>query len=162
MKVLIIDDCMYSGDRVMYEIDSMAHNLSGTGVMEKVTFYVVAPFVSRYSVDNINELCNLVEVKCSIIYSELLDSMDFLIDLSKYYSNPERDLYDKFGIERIKVPPAFFDHKVAGDMSTFSTIYLDGRIPGNASYGTILNKVPDRSYMTVVKDMLERSEMAFD
>ena len=46
-----------------------------------------------------------------------------MMDHKKYYpENAEDLLYQKFGIEILNMPAVYFDHKVVGTMSTFSTI----------------------------------------
>jgi hypothetical protein len=42
------------------------------------------------------------------------------------------------------MPGVYFDHKVAGEFSTFSSVYLQGKSPNGYSYGSLFKVNPSR------------------
>ena len=68
-----------------------------------------------------------------------------LINIYKYYPENHLDiLYHRFGIEIFNIPLIYFDHKVAAINSTFSTIYLKGKVPDGKEYGPLFKMNPSR------------------
>lgn len=42
------------------------------------------------------------------------------------------------------MPPIYFDHKIAGPLSTFSSVYSRGKLPDGISFGSLFIINPSR------------------
>lgn len=102
------------------------------------------PFITPDGTQAVLSFCKERQTQCTMYGIYYLPGLIRLIDIKKYYpENAEDILYQKFGIEKLNMPVVYFDHKVA-TMSTFSTIYLKGRIPNNGVYGSLFKVNPSR------------------
>jgi len=150
-NILIIDDAIYSGNNTIAKIDDFTYelaeslNLEDDEVGKYFNFHIMIPFITPGGTRSVRSFCKERQTQCTIYGVYYLLGLTSLIDVKKYYpENAEDILYQKFGIEILNLPPVYFDHKVAGPMSTFSTIYLEGRIPDDGSYGSLFKVNPSR------------------
>lgn len=153
-EILIIDDAIYSGNNMLGSMDGFTYNLSLTTRREQCEigkhfhFHVVVPFVSKGGKSLIEKVCEELNTQCSMYGRKYVSDLPDVIDLKKYYSAEMKRMRDtlreKFGIEVIVVPPLYFGHKVAGTMSTFSSIYQQGLLPDGTKYGSLFKVDPSR------------------
>lgn len=158
-NILIIDDAIYTGNNTMGKIDGFTYflaeslNMSQNEVGKYFKFHIVIPFITRFGTEATLSLCKNNNTQCIIhgIYylPEILSLMNIKkyypqIDINKYRLDEYDILYQKFGIEFLNMPAVYFDHKVASMISTFSTIYLEGRIPEDGNYGPLFKVNPSR------------------
>ncbi len=101
-------------------------------------FHIVIPFMSVEGAKFITDECKYLNTQCNLYKDYDMLSLKNLVDLPKYYpENIEEILRDKFEISLkldlplVDMPAIYFDHKVAAPESTFSSIYLQGKIPNS-------------------------------
>lgn len=136
-NILLIDDCIYSGHHLTGVTDNFTYSKP---LVNNIIFHIMAPFACDSGKNCILGFNNYIKAKVIIYNVRDLPKLSTLIDLTKYYSNAYDILYKKFGFEILELPLVYFDHKVAGVMSTYSTIYLEGRRPGQGNYGSLLKE----------------------
>jgi hypothetical protein len=141
-NILILDDAIYTGTNTFNKIDIPTFNvLNKIGAETKnidiiFYFYIVIPFVSNVGYKFILDECNIRGVKCKFYNIVNIPSLGELVDINKYYpEDSEQILRDKFSISLkldlpiSDMPAIYFDHKVAAPESTFSSVYLRGKLP---------------------------------
>jgi len=150
-NILIIDDAIYSGNNTISKIDNFIYqlasslNLNSRDIGTYFKFHIVIPFITLKGVKNIHSYCSRFNTHCYFYSVLTLPLLPDLINLKDYYPiDTDNILYHKFGIEQIALPPVYFDHKVAGPFSTFSTIYFDGRLPNGSLFGFLFKVKPSR------------------
>jgi hypothetical protein len=150
VHVLTIDDAIYSGNNTLGKIDSLTFDMSEKlglrqrAVTQQLLFDIVVPYVNPSGIEGINHFCEELGVSCMIHSTYQVPSLNKLMNVEKYYPIDGDAPYDKFKIESTALPPLYFDHKVAGSSSTYSTIYLDGVIPEDGEFGPLLKRLPSR------------------
>ena len=142
-NIVIIDDAIYTGNNVLGMIDNFSYFLSKKqGISQKdicsnIKLHMVIPYVNPFGVESINNFLKDFGIVgytyCHYIVNGLLD----LIDV-------DDGMVCKFGIDIPEMSAIYFDHKVAGTMSTFPMIYLDGLIPGKGTFGSLFKVNPSR------------------
>lgn len=144
IDILIIDDAAYSGINLTAQIDeftwSSAERMgeSRKEIVKRVKYHVVVPYASKRLAPTLASVVG----QSFTIYS--VHKLPLLTELMNTSHLDEWELYRRFGIEMINLPPVYFDHKVAGSMSTFYTIYLDGTVPDSSPSGHLLRSLPSR------------------
>ena len=134
--VLMIDDAMYSGHHAMHALDMISFSNHKNTSFE---FHAVIPYTSKMAKEQlINDV--MTQAKKVVVHSRV--EMDVIEVPEELALNPEY----MFGI--LHLTPLYFDHKVAGSCSTFTSIYLFG-IP---SFGMILPIKPDTDIKQRVYD----------
>lgn len=141
-NILIIDDCIYTGNNILSAIDETTY----TNKNIKINFYLVVPFVSVGGFEAISSFkmkTQLFSVKFFLIKKmEHFFSKHNRLDNSPDSRNLEQFL-ERFKLEFSMQVPIYFDHKVANNFSTFESIYLEGIIPGQEDYGLLISYLPD-------------------
>lgn len=125
------------------------------------TFHIVIPFIT-HEAHNLITQSFAQRFQSQIIFHSIsvLPDLKGLVDVKQYYPEwSENDPYDtnlnnvlrqRFGVSEgwetsiSKMPAVYFDHKVAANMSTFSSIYLDGRLPDGRNTGSLFKVDPSR------------------
>lgn len=155
IDILIIDDAIYSGCNIMANVDTLTWDLSHSlnltqrHVGNKFKFHIVTPYASVGGKHSIYEFSQVINVEIIHYIIENLKGCHSLVPIEKYYSTVfDTILYDKFGIENSNLPLIYFDHKVAGCCSTYSTIYMERRLPDGSSGDHLFKNEPSRSIVT--------------
>jgi hypothetical protein len=157
-NILIIDDALYTGTNTYNKIDSLIFTLAqalyinnNTDAGKYFRFHLMIPFISTEGTKFINDECHFRHTQCNLYGIYYLPALKELLDILKYYpQNSEQILRDKFEIlvkldlPIADMPAVYFDHKVAAPESTFSTIYLEGKIPNDGYYGPLFKVNPSR------------------
>lgn len=145
--VVIIDDAIYSGCHMAGLLDELA--------TADCTFHLIIPFVTNEGLATVKSACpgELISY-----HQELMISLwDILAteapDLFHVY---EDVLMHRWGMEA-KPVPCYFDHKVAGEFSSFYQIYCQGQVPGGQNFGTLLTAEPDRSLIQLLANLVNKS-----
>jgi hypothetical protein len=150
-NVLIIDDAVYTGTNVFGRIDEISYNNKGV----EFNFHLVIPYLNRDGAKFLLDECKLKKVNCYFHSSYYIYPP---LDFYKYYTNPNKELRERFGVSlKFDLPvenmiALYFDHKVAAPESTFSSIYLHGRLPDGSSYGSLFKKNPSRHEIQRIAD----------
>ena len=163
VTVVIFDDMLYTGQRIMelierflYCQDLITGHASTAKFHEKaplVSFKVVCP-LSTDGVDFDSFMTGLVPhcpsaeklPQIQLLLEVEMKTLEQLIDISKYYDK-EGDLV-KLLIFSLGLPLVIFDHKVAGNCSTYSQIYLEG----------ITSEVPPEDMQRYAYSMIDMKE----
>lgn len=145
-NVVIFDDAIYSGQHTMGTIDELTFNLPNSRLLK---FHLIIPYVTVSGVKSIYSM----GIKMQLYAQSKLPNLSDLMDIGKYYSDAY--LY-KFGIEIPNLPPIYFDHKVAGPFSTYSPIYLEGKIPGDGNYGSLFKSNPSREKIEELAELFRQ------
>jgi hypothetical protein len=166
-NILIVDDVIYSGNNTLAKIDNFIYRLAQSlsikqsEVGKYFKFHITIPFITSGGYNSVLKFCKNRNIVCTIYGIHYLSELTLLMDIESYYkhelsTNPPKLqnigdlLYYKFGIECIDMPPIYLDHKVAGAMSTFNTIYDKGRLPPRDNsvhatlYGSLFKNNPSR------------------
>jgi hypothetical protein len=167
-NILIIDDAFYTGTNTYNKIDNLIFTLSEVLNIDNnneagkyFNFHLVIPFMSTEGKKFLTDECNFRHTQCNFYGIHYLPVLKELLDISKYYpENSEQILRDRFEISlKLELPIAdmpaiYFDHKVAAPESTFSSIYLQGKIPNidlaqlyeykDGNYGSLFKVNPSR------------------
>lgn len=139
--VLIIDDALYGGHNTMSKVDSVSYqSISMHSQESPLYFHVVIPFVSSMGKEMLQSGIFVgpeqhIQVMC---YEQEVIPSFAAID-----SSYTEELAEIFGLEGSSQMAVYFDHKVANDFATFSTIYLQGVVPGQPAFGPVLTVLPD-------------------
>lgn len=160
-NILIVDDAIYSGNNTLAKIDVFLYKYVATSpnhlsyqdengefIGRHFKFHILIPYISTFGTQAILEFCRELHTQCTIYGIYSLPILPSLIQIPL-----TGGLYRKFGIELINLPAIYFDHKVAGSMSTFSTIYLEGKYPGG-EYGPLLKALPSREKIHQLEALL--------
>lgn len=156
-NVVIIDDAIYTGTNTFGKIDEFVYSSSQ---MTNVGyhFHIIVPFVSVEGEKFILDECRARGVQCTFYAVERLPGLSALIN--KYYArDSEEILRQRFGISLkldlpiANMPAIYFDHKVAAPESTFSSIYLEGRLPDGSYFGSLFKVNPSRDKIEQLKMM---------
>lgn len=158
IDVVIIDDALYSGINITAEVDDFTYelslklNISQKELGKKFRFHFIIPFVTSGGVKTLFGLCKYINADYRLYNKYEMKTITDLIEVNKYYpENASDELYKRFGVEIFDLPPIYFDHKVAGPFSTYSTIYLEGIIPNNKFYGSLFKINPSREKIEQLK-----------
>ena len=147
--ILIIDDCMYTGSQTYT-------NLVPIHFKEYQQIHCVVPFYSEVAVQL---LMNMVDEKNKHL-ALYVHGSDVIIPLkqlpffkkSNLIDNLDRKLFIDFNAY-----PIYFDHKVAGEFSSFPSIYLDGAYVDKDGtsrlFGPLLTTTPTREMIEYVADI---------
>lgn len=160
INILIVDDCIYTGQHTIGTIDDFTSNLvlkkypsykepydipnfrsEQENIIKKINFHFVIPYVSQYGRKSIQDAFGIVN---SFYPRSVLRSLNWNEIVNTYDEGKIGIFVMKFQIENMDVPAIYFDHKVADSFSTFSTIYLQGIIPPNDYYGSLFRENPSR------------------
>jgi hypothetical protein len=143
-NILIIDDCVYSGNNTLATIDEMTYNNQN----KHINFHLVVPYVSVWGNDAITSFKSPNALFSINMYNTK--------EIINFFARRENEKYEKmerrFKLELLSQVPIYFDHKVANNFSTFEPIYLHGIIPDQKSFGILINYLPD----TDVKERIYR------
>lgn len=143
-NILILDDSVYSGINVISLIDEFTYNrqLNRPRAYNHLHFHLLVPFATQTGLDQLKGFLDAKGYSLSTYETYSLP----LLPSKRYYSDDEsKDFelkYTRFGIEMETMPTVYFDHKVAGPMSTYYTIYIEGRVPESRDYGSLLKAQP--------------------
>jgi hypothetical protein len=127
--LLILDDCAYSGSQISGTVAELDAN------DKMLNIIVFIPFISNASIKVINDAIKGNESlqKCKFSYLKYAYKIK---PLSDYMTAAELSTILKYDISNpraaveIKKYPIYFDHKLADDVSTFTTIY-NGFVPND-------------------------------
>lgn len=152
--IVIIDDALYTYnkiDDVIYTFSKISGMDNDTESGKHFHFHLLIPYVSRAGKKFIMDECHYRNTRLSFNDIHCMASLGDLIDISSYYPiEPEQTLRDRFDVSLnldlpiADMPAIYFDHKVAAPESTFSSIYLEGKIPGDGYYGSLFRENPFR------------------
>ena len=168
LNIVIIDDASYTGINTFAKLDEISSTFAEKVELDdyldclresnkNITYHVVIPFISKLSEDFLMGEFNSMGIRSIIYKIKSVPRLRELIDVGRYYhGEPEKVseiLRDRFGVARdydeqyplVDMPMIYFDHKVASDMSTFSSIYLEGRLPNGSKYGSLFRTKPSRA-----------------
>lgn len=184
IDILIIDDAIYSGNNMLSKIDYLSYNLSKSlnktqrMIGENLKFHIVVPYISVLGEKSIINFCKELNITYEIYTTNHIPTLDTIIDINKFYpdktKNIDEFLYEKLMFELITIPAIYFDHKVAGPMSTFSTIYIDGILPNNSDtsveqkeitipnrkkYGHLFKILPSRAKIQELIDLYKNYQI---
>lgn len=137
VELIMIDDCIYSGHRIMGLIDEFTYKVKNT---HRFHFHVITPFSCDTGIENINTLISYSNCKISIHTKGFIKNLINTIDLIKF---PIPSIFEKI-FQSSLFPLIYFDHKVAGISSTYPQIYIEGILPNGDKMGTILRNLPSR------------------
>ena len=169
-NILIIDDAIYSGVNTVSTIDNFTYDLANaenktvSQIGEYFTFHLVIPFYTENGMEkNIKPFCKLYNINIEFYGIYEVPTLLKLIDIHKYYGDDvDSVLSNKFGIQLVDMPPIYFDHKVAGYMSTYSSIYLLGKIPNSSSdFGHLFKVRPSREKIEELSDLYEKNRYSY-
>lgn len=154
-NILIVDDAIYSGNNTLAKIDMFLNKYRPVSTLNTVgsagkhfKFHILIPYISTFGTQSILDFCRELPTECTIYGIYYLPALPSIIRIPFNHDQ----LYQGFGIELIDLPAIYFDHKVAGPMSTFSTIYLEGKYPGG-EYGSLLKVLPSREKIHQLEDL---------
>lgn len=165
-NVLIIDDALYTGINTFNKIDSLVYNLAKSlniNVREAgkyFHFHLVIPYVSTDGSKYIADECSYLNSRCTMYAVDYIPGLNELIDLRKYYPSDELlkerfKIAEGYDLDPGNLPPIYFDHKVAGPMSTFSSIYLFGVVPDDGNFGSLFKVDPSRMKVVQLQQLYE-------
>ena len=145
-NILFIDDAIYSGQNTINKINAITFNgavinkeINFMEIGKYLKFHVVTPFITTYGTNVILNVCKERNTQCIIYGIYQLPTLPNLMNINKYYSGNNKSLLsERFNIFSIDMPAVYFDHKVAGPVSTFVNIYINGRLPNGTSFGSLL------------------------
>lgn len=159
-RLLILDDAIYSGHHIIGTIDELTYKLAGewnisqSEVAAHFKVDVVTPFINMNGASEMNRFATGMNISITIYSVYQLLPLSAYINLQDYY--PDEYLFtQKFGSDILDSPPVYFDHKVAGYMSTFPGIYLEGRVPDKTNLGPLLKELPSRQKIEELASMVE-------
>lgn len=142
-NIVIIDDAIYTGNNVLSMIDEFSYFLSEKqgrpqkDICSNIKLHMVIPFINYSGLESINHFLKEFGIIGYTYSNNIIDGLSDLIDVSD-------NMVDRFGIDIPEMSAIYFDHKVAGSMSTFSMIYLDGLVPGKERFGSLFKVNPSR------------------
>lgn len=152
---LIIDDCIYTGSNIygtIEEIVAAKPNLA----KEPVMFHVCVGFCQRAGKRLIESVSENVYIYYSQIIPNNVAGNIFANIFGKEAHEMENYLSHLLLISKGAVP-IYFDHKVAGEFSSFPSIYLDGiYLDDNLEihrFGNLTYELPSRHKITEVADI---------
>lgn len=135
-NIIIIDDCVYTGNNVLSVIDAMSYNNKGI----KINFYIIIPFISVFGLDAIRKFKEDIDKN---EHDQILTLNIYkAIDLNQGPHLTEKQ-QDKFKLANDHHIPIFFDHDLGNEFATYSTIYKE-----------ILNYLPDKSWKEKIQLLL--------
>lgn len=142
VNIVMIDDCMFSGNNVTGFIDNLTFNAEQTlntsqkELLGKTNYYLVVPYQSKH-----NSIDHFKGIRCVVkIYHQIIKP------ISEYYYCGQlelNDLLQKFECECDNYP-FYTDIKVSNNFGSFPSIYLEGKIPNKGNFGSILKKNPSK------------------
>lgn len=126
VEMLLIDDALYSGCNMASVIDNVVYNSSMVSnkklseINSQIHWSVVVSHTALTAEQTVGKYN-------TTIYKEIIvkDYGDLFIK----YKLSDLEMAEKFDIQSLSIPALYFDHKVAENMSTFTSIYLRGIIP---------------------------------
>lgn len=152
-NILVIDDAIYSGARMVEMFENITQ---GNRQKSKFfNFHLVVPFITQRGTDYILGVCKNLGASATVFGIYYLPSLESIINIESFYP-PQPSLYEdyeeyivdvilsRFGIPGLDMPAVYFDHKAAGEFSTFSSVYLQGRLPDGTSFGPLFKVNPSR------------------
>lgn len=139
--VLIIDDALYGGNNTMSKVDSVSYqSISMHSPESPLYFHVVIPFVSSMGKERLQSGIFVgPEQHIRVICYE----QEVIPSFASIDPSYTEDVAETFGLEGSSQMAVYFDHKVANQFATFSTIYLQGIVPGKSAFGPVLSVLPD-------------------
>ncbi len=136
------DDAIYSGIHLSYIIDMFTYDYKNKfNSTLKNKFILLAPYAAEIGIDAIVHNTQHINIIVEIIYGNLLQDISFIID-----DYDEKYMYDHFYVEGIPTG-IYFDHKIAGEFSSFPFIYKE-----------IVKKQPSRYKIEELKNMINSSD----
>ncbi len=160
--VLLIDDCIYSGDQMSSAIESMNNTYK-----KNVNMVLFVPFMSAKGLQSIKIAFkrNSVLRNCQFIISDYEEikplkdlgfSMQDGISLFKYYSTSDHNI-DVQAHNELEKYNIYFDHKVGDYMSSFPAIF-SGLVPNenNQIYIRALWQIKYNYYDTDKESLLKK------
>jgi hypothetical protein len=133
---VIIDDASYTGTNLEAMIDTLTYNNI------HLTVHVLVPYMSRFMHQALSQTYNVR------FYEPYL--MLYMHEyLAEHNLAPFSDeIYKRFQAEGVldlhNQLPLYFDHTVASKDSSYPTIYLEGIVPDNINYGSLIKYAPDQ------------------
>ena len=118
-------------------------------VTKSINFYVMIPYAYKAGINTI--LTNTKGVNVSLYIGEIIEpiKINTTEEILKWLDNISVVVYED-GTTRC----LYFQHKVAINMSTLYSVYVEGKIDKTDKYGTILNNIPDRAQIKNLEDFL--------
>lgn len=159
--ILIIDDAIYSGHNILFQIDTLTYNIAEkVGAKQNeigryVHFHLIVPYVSLEGEQEISQFCRDMNIGLSIYSRYDLNGLNKIINIEVLGPEIKDQLYNLFGIEWTNAPALYFDHKVAGPQSSYPTIYLEGRLPDGSQFGPLLKSLPSRYKIEELEQLYE-------
>lgn len=136
-RVVVIDDAIYSGIYASSILDNICYDNKGVDI----TFHLVVPYQTFNGLTTVRHTVDMYPGVKLISHPGVIPIRRFV---EKHPECTEQMLNsERFGLELASQVGLYFDHKVANEFSTFSSIYLNGRIPGQADFGSLLELPPD-------------------
>lgn len=156
-NILIIDDAIYTGINTFNKIDNVTYKLGKTlGISHReagkfIKFHFVIPFMSNEGSKFIIDNCIYLNCGYNMYGIYYLPGLKDLMNIKDYYAGDyEKILRERFSISIDfdtaigDMPAVYFDHKVAAPESTFSSIYLWGKLPNSRAFGSLFKNNPSR------------------
>lgn len=152
INILIIDDAIYSGQNTINKIEAIIFaaalanpKIGFMNAGKYFKFHIVTPYTTKSGGDKLIKIFNQFKSDYVLYETNDLPLLPELVDIKKYYPiNTEKTLQTRFDIWSPNMPPIYFDHKVAGPLSTFSSIYSRGKLPDGSSFGSLFTVNPSR------------------
>lgn len=136
---------MYSGEHMIGLLDRLTLK-NGNSMGNKIEIYT--PICTRGS-------CILVGANCSMFGLDIkINTIIKLKSLEDTIIESRRKINAKH--YREDLPMIIFDHKVAGEFSTYPQIYLDGYINKDKSFGSLLTNNPSRHKIDELEELYKQ------
>jgi hypothetical protein len=163
--VLVVDDCIYSGCHICDLFDGLTYRPSperdaaeltlamfdcGKGrdqIAKRIIACSVTALYSEAGKANIISSLERIGMRYHLFSDVCMPAIRIPFDADDVAPELHR-LVDEMEFGWDLLYPVYFSHKVAGECSSFPTVYLEGRIPGRAPFGCLLREEPDRSPIT--------------
>lgn len=157
LNLVVIDDAIYSGCHICSLFDQLTYNMETDkhlpfNIKRNIKPWLVVPVHCQFGVSGIEESLKSMDIpqRPSLHSAIRVDPIEIPYDKYKYGSKEYKVIVDGFEFGGDQLCPIYFDHKVAGDCSSFPTVYLKGRhVTGSklsrCDFGTLLKALPDRT-----------------
>lgn len=146
VDILRVDDCIYTGVSMQYIFDTLTYNKN---ISKPIEMHIVAPYATKLGMNNIFTGSKRYGkgINCNFYHSEDIPSLNELIPTRSPRGNPNFT-------EGMGLPALYFDHKVAGECSTYHSLYMYAPLLDGTETGALFKEKPSREKIKELETLL--------
>lgn len=147
VEVLRVDDCIYTGVAMLCVFDTLTYKKN---ISKPIDMHIVTPYATKMGINIVFTESKTygMGINCNFYCSEYIPTLNELLPISSPPNNPNFT-------EGTRLPALYFDHKVAGECSTYHDLYMCALLPDETEMGSLLKAEPSREKIKELEVLLQ-------